>query len=80
MIFIIGVIGSKQDAATIKEAVKTFLSEQLCLEMSDEKTLITHANSKARFLGCDIFVRNSQQKRRAVNGVLQRDTYGNGLP
>lgn len=74
--FIIGVIGSKQDAATIKEAVKTFLSEQLCLEMSDEKTLITHANSKARFLGYDIFVRNSQQKRRAVNGVLQRTLMG----
>ncbi|EQB21840.1 Retron-type RNA-directed DNA polymerase [Dehalobacter sp. UNSWDHB] len=49
-----GVIGSKQDAETIKADFKKFLSEKLRLELSDEKTLITNAQDKARFLGYDI--------------------------
>lgn len=49
-----GVIGSKQDAETIKLDFMKFLSETLRLELSDEKTLITNAQDKARFLGHDI--------------------------
>ncbi|QHA01096.1 reverse transcriptase/maturase family protein [Dehalobacter restrictus] len=49
-----GVIGSKQDAETIKADFKEFLSEKLRLELSEEKTLITNAQDKARFLGYDI--------------------------
>jgi group II intron reverse transcriptase/maturase len=49
-----GVIGSKRDAETIKADFKEFLSEKLRLELSDEKTLITNAQDKARFLGYDI--------------------------
>jgi group II intron reverse transcriptase/maturase len=49
-----GVIGSKNDAETIKTDFKEFLSERLQLELSDEKTLITNAQDKARFLGYDI--------------------------
>ena len=49
-----GVIGSKKDAETIKANFKEFLSEKLRLELSDEKTLITNAQDKARFLGYDI--------------------------
>jgi len=41
--FLIGVIGSQQDASDIKNKVGTFLKENLHLEMSEEKTLITHA-------------------------------------
>lgn len=49
-----GVIGSKKDAETIKTDFKEFLSNKLQLDLSDEKTLITNAQDKARFLGYDI--------------------------
>ena len=49
-----GVIGSKSDAEAIKADFKEFLSQKLRLELSDEKTLITNAQDKARFLGYDI--------------------------
>ena len=52
--FLIGVIGSLEDAQDIKEKFKTFLGDKLRLEMSDEKTKITHGKDKARFLGFDI--------------------------
>ncbi len=52
--FIIGVIGSKEDAETIKSDIKEFLAETLKLTLSEEKTLITHCKDKARFLGYDI--------------------------
>ena len=52
--FLIGVIGSQKDAQEIKEKFRTFLDEELHLEMSDEKTKVTHGKDKARFLGFDI--------------------------
>jgi len=62
--FLIGVIGSKQDASKIKEDVKNFLNEKLALELSDEKTLITHTESSAKFLGYEISVRKSNATKR----------------
>lgn len=56
----IGVIGSKEDCRKIKQDIKNFLSDQLRLKLSDEKTLITHATSSAHFLGYEISVRYSQ--------------------
>lgn len=52
--FLIGVIGSHEDAAKIKENFHIFLKTTLHLEMSDSKTKITHGQDKARFLGYDI--------------------------
>ena len=49
--FLIGVIGSKEDAETIKAEVKKFLAEELNLTLSDEKTKITHTSDCAEFLG-----------------------------
>ena len=43
--FVIGVIGSKKDAEKIKEDVKIFLQEKLHLEMSEEKTKVTHSSN-----------------------------------
>jgi group II intron reverse transcriptase/maturase len=54
--FIIGIIGSKQDAKQIKNEVSNFLAEQLHLELSQDKTLITHGKDKAHFLGYDITI------------------------
>ena len=45
-----GVIGSKEDCKKIKEDFKNFLKEQLQLELSEEKTLITNAQKSAKFL------------------------------
>ena len=53
--FVLGFIGSKAEAEQIKESLETFLSNTLKLELSGEKTLITHATSQAaRFLGYEL--------------------------
>jgi len=50
--FLLGFAGPKDEAEEIKDQLKTFLHEQLKLELSPEKTLITHAlTEKAQFLG-----------------------------
>ena len=74
--FIIGLIGSKADAQNIKTDLKEFLQE-LKLELSEDKTLITNATAeKARFLGYHIlkFSDNSKldqsNKKRSINGKL----------
>lgn len=74
--FLIGVIGSKEDAQKIKERIRDFLSSALKLELSDEKTLITHSAKRARFLGYDIYVRRSNVTKRNCNGVLRRNLNG----
>jgi group II intron reverse transcriptase/maturase len=73
--FLIGFAGPKIEAEEIKEEIKKFL-QSIKLELSDEKTLITHATTeKARFLGYDLqrFSSNTKLdhlKRRSVNGKL----------
>ena len=43
--FVLGFIGPKAEAGQLKESLETFLCETLKLELSREKTLITHATS-----------------------------------
>ncbi len=71
--FLISVIGSKSECETIKADITQFMREQLKLELSDEKTLITHAQDKAKFLGYEIFIRKSDAVKRNKDGVLKRD-------
>lgn len=59
--FIIGVKGSKADCEKIKAELKAFIADTLKMELSEGKTLITHSNRKARFLGYDIRVRRCNQ-------------------
>lgn len=70
--FLIGVIGSIQDCRRIKEDIKNFLSDALKLELSDEKTLITHSETPARFLSFDVSVRKSNLAKRDKTGKLRR--------
>jgi group II intron reverse transcriptase/maturase len=49
-----GVIGSKADAEELKRWIETYLREELQLELSAEKTLITNSKQRVRFLGYDI--------------------------
>lgn len=73
--FLIGIIGTKEDAEKIKADLTTFIKEKLDLTLSQEKTLITHNAEKVRFLGYDIFVNNGNLfRRRMISGreVLAR--------
>ena len=74
--FLIGVIGSKEDALEIKRKVREFTGSVLHLELSEEKTLITHSAKRARFLGYDIFVRRSKATKRNKLGHLRRHLNG----
>lgn len=62
--FLIAVNGNKQDCERIKECLTNFINEELKMELSQEKTLITHSNTPARFLGYDVRVRRNQQIKR----------------
>ena len=73
--FLLGFVGTRQEAEEIKQKLADFLRDNLKLELSEEKTLITHARSeKARFLGYDLCVTQDDRKhtngRRSVNAVI----------
>ena len=74
--FIISVIGSRQDAEQIKADIKAFLADELKLELSDEKTKITHTTEFARFLGYDICVSRSNAVKYNANGIAKREYSG----
>src|ERR1039457_466362 len=67
---LLGFTGPKAEAEEIKQRLGRFLRDELKLELSADKTLITHARTqKARFLGYDIIAQHSLT-RPAVNGVM----------
>ncbi len=74
--WLIGVTGPRAEAQAIKDQIATFLREQLKLELSDAKTLITHAQTgRARFLGYDIHILHANDKhdhrgQRCINGAI----------
>lgn len=74
--FLIGVIGSKADAKQVKADVGMFISNELHLEMSSEKTLITHGNDFAHFLGYEITVSSEQNSTRMKTGYTKRSYTG----
>ena len=72
---LLGFTGPKAEAEQIKRRLARFLHDDLKLELSQEKTLITHARTgAARFLGYEITVQQAEHKlvrgRRSVNGVI----------
>lgn len=76
--FLIAVNGNKKDCEWIKSQLTEFISQELKMELSQEKTLITHSNNYARFLGYDIRVRRDQQvkpwknvKQRTMNNTVE---------
>lgn len=73
--FLIGVIGSKKDCEIVKKDIAEFLSQKLGLKLSQEKTLITHGQKKARFLGYSIYVRKSNLPKKDKLGRKVRN-YG----
>jgi len=74
--FILGFTGPRAEAQEIKQQLTTFLQEELKLELSTEKTLITHArNDYACFLGYEIHALHANDKhdhrgQRCINGSV----------
>lgn len=77
--FLIGVIGSKADAEQIKKDVESFIHENLHLEMSEEKTLITHGHNFAKFLGYEITVSKDGFNKKTKTGFTRRVNSGKVL-
>ena len=74
--FLIGIIGSRKDAEKVKKEIGEYIAEQLKLELSDEKTLVTKATDKAKFLSFDIRVTpQSNHTKKTKNGTKARN-YG----
>jgi len=59
--FLISVNGSQEDCKILKQRLSDFISQVLKMELSEEKTLITHSSKQARFLGYDICVRRNEK-------------------
>src|SRR5215469_800015 len=74
--FVLGFNGPRSEAAEIKQRLEEFLRDELKLELSQTKTLITHARKEAaRFLGYEIQTlqedtKLDQRKRRSINGQI----------
>lgn len=74
--FLLGFIGPKTEAESIKMELSRFLRETLRLELSPDKTLITHARDDfARFLGYEVHClhannRHDRRGQRSINGRI----------
>jgi len=72
---LLGFTGPKAEAEEIKSRLAGFLREELKLELSQEKTLVTHARTgRARFLGYHITVQHNNRRithgQRTANGAV----------
>ncbi len=69
-----GVCGTKTECEELKAEIAEFLSTELKLTLSEEKTLITHSSEKVRFIGYDICVRRNQEVKghRMKNGTWRK--------
>ena len=74
--WLLGFAGPKSEAQEIKQQLASFLQKELSLELSEEKTLITHARTeKAHFLGYEIHTLQADDKhdyrgQRSINGAI----------
>jgi group II intron reverse transcriptase/maturase len=72
---LLGFSGPRVEAEAIKQQLAAFLHEQLKLELSEQKTLLTHGRTTpARFLGYEITVLSGNNLRakngRRINGNI----------
>ncbi len=75
--FIIGIIGEKSDAQAVKQEIGRYIADYLRLELSEEKTLVTKATDKAKFLGYEIRVTpQSNHTRKTKRGTTARNYSG----
>jgi hypothetical protein len=73
---LLGLTGTKCEAAAIKHALATFLCHERHLELNDEKTLVTHArDDHATFLGYEVHAlhensKHDHRRQRCINGSM----------
>jgi len=73
---LLGFTGPKAEAQIIKQQLAEFLQDELKQELSEEKTLITHAREeRAYFLGYEIHALHANDKhdhrgQRCINGAI----------
>lgn len=72
--FLMGIIGSKADARELKAWLTDYLRDELKLELSAEKTLITHVSDRVRFLGYDVKAWKGARPKRysTTRGTVMR--------
>jgi group II intron reverse transcriptase/maturase len=75
--FILGVKGSRDDCQWIKSKLSEFIGKTLKMELSEEKTLITHSSEHARFLGYDVRIRRCDAIKRGGPGSVKKRTLNN---
>jgi group II intron reverse transcriptase/maturase len=70
---LLGFTGPRSEAEDIKARLAAFLRDDLKLELSQAKTLITHARSgAARFLGYEVTVQHSRDRPQVNGGIALR--------
>jgi Type II intron maturase/Reverse transcriptase (RNA-dependent DNA polymerase) len=75
--FALAFVGPKDEAEAIKQRLRTFLLEELKLNLSEEKTLITHTrDSAAKFLNYEITTLQSDTKQTLRRGRKMRSING----
>lgn len=72
--FLIAVKGNREDCQWIKSKLAEFIGDTLKMELSEDKTLITHSSKCARFLGYDVRVRRSGKIKRGGPGHVKMRT------
>ena len=72
--FLIAVKGNREDCQLIKSKLAEFIGDTLKMELSEDKTLITHSSKCARFLGYDVRVRRSGKIKRGGPGHVKMRT------
>ena len=77
--FLIGVNGNKKECQRIKQQIRDFMAKELHMELSEEKTLITHSNEGVRFLGYDICVRRCSLIKKTGDIKLPKRTLNNKI-
>lgn len=75
--FMIAVNGNREDCVGVKRKLSEFIGKVLKVELSEEKTLITHSSQKARFLGYDVRVRRDQTIKHGGLGNKTKRTLNN---
>jgi group II intron reverse transcriptase/maturase len=74
--FLLGFTGPKAEAKDIKRKLAAFVRDELKLELSEEKTLITHArDGRAYFLGYEVHALHADDQhdhrgQRCINGGI----------
>jgi group II intron reverse transcriptase/maturase len=74
--FLVGINGDKTEAEAMKNWLAGYLSSELHLELSPEKTLVTNAKERVRFLGYDIKRWSGTRilRYRSTQGIKTRRT------